>query len=163
VSYQNNANTGRAKCSASHAESINYQGRSDQKYFTIDKTTLQITWNNPQAIGYGAALSCTQLNAEANVLGTFAYDPLLVARFPCLAPEAEGNHHANRHGELQQRQCAGPDRCQPLFIYQLRPADRHGRRLQQGEARKHDPGGVQPRRLQGPLQTTQKSPCRGEA
>jgi hypothetical protein len=95
VSYQNNSNAGRAKCSASHAGSINYQGSSAQKYFTIDKTTLQITWNNPQAIDYGAALSCTQLNAEANVLGSFAYNPLLLARFPCLAPEAEGNLHAN--------------------------------------------------------------------
>jgi hypothetical protein len=103
VSYQNNANAGRAKCSASHAGSINYQGSSAQKYFTIDKTTLQITYNNPQAIDYGTALSNTQLNAEANVLGSFAYNPLLLARPPCLAPEAEGNLHANRHGELQQR------------------------------------------------------------
>jgi len=38
--------------------------------------TLQITWNNPQAINCVAALSSTQLNAEANVLGSFAYNPL---------------------------------------------------------------------------------------
>jgi hypothetical protein len=76
VSYQNNANGGRATSSASHAGSTNYQGSSDQKYFTIDKATLQFTWNNPQAIDYGTALSSTQLNAEANVLGSFAYNPL---------------------------------------------------------------------------------------
>jgi hypothetical protein len=61
VSYQNNANTGRATSSASHAGPINYQGSSDQKYFAVDKTTLQITWNYPQAIDYGTALSSTQL------------------------------------------------------------------------------------------------------
>jgi hypothetical protein len=76
VSYQNNANVGRATSSASHAGPINNQGSSAQKYFTIDKATLQITWNNPQAIDYGTALSSTQLNAEANVLGSFAYNPL---------------------------------------------------------------------------------------
>jgi hypothetical protein len=163
VSYQNNANAGRAKSSASHAGPINYQGSSVQKYFTIDKTTLQITWNNPQAIDYGTALSSTQLNAEeANVLGSFAYNPL-AGTVLLSGTRAEGNLHAHRDGELQQRQCAGPDRCQPLFIHQLRPADRHGRRLQHSEARKHDPGEVQSRWPQDPLQTTQKPLCRGEA
>jgi hypothetical protein len=76
VSYQNNANAATATSSASHTGSANYLGSSDQKYFTIDKAILQITWSNPQAIDYGSALSSTQLNAEANVLGSFAYDPL---------------------------------------------------------------------------------------
>lgn len=34
-----------------------------------------ITWANPAAINYGTALSATQLNATANVPGTFAYSP----------------------------------------------------------------------------------------
>ena len=34
-----------------------------------------ITWTAPAAIAYGAALSATQLNATANVPGTFAYTP----------------------------------------------------------------------------------------
>jgi hypothetical protein len=76
VSYQNNTNAATATSSASHAGSTNNRGSNDQKYFTIDKATLQFTWNNPQAIDYGTALSSTQVNAEANVLGTFAYDPL---------------------------------------------------------------------------------------
>jgi hypothetical protein len=76
VSYQNYANVGRATSSASHAGSINNQGSSDQKYFTIDKATLQIMWSNPQAIDYGTALSSTQVNADANVLSSFAYNPL---------------------------------------------------------------------------------------
>ena len=59
-------------------------GSSDQKYFTIDKATLQITWSNPQVIDYGTALSSTQRNAWANVLGSFAYDPLAgTVLLPC--------------------------------------------------------------------------------
>ena len=34
-----------------------------------------ITWNTPAAISYGTALSSTQLNATANVPGTFVYTP----------------------------------------------------------------------------------------
>jgi hypothetical protein len=34
-----------------------------------------ITWTNPAAITYGAALGAIQLNATANVPGTFAYNP----------------------------------------------------------------------------------------
>ena len=34
-----------------------------------------ITWNAPAAIGYGTALSATQLNATASVAGTFVYAP----------------------------------------------------------------------------------------
>ena len=34
-----------------------------------------ITWNAPAAISYGNALSSTQLNATANVPGTFVYTP----------------------------------------------------------------------------------------
>jgi hypothetical protein len=34
-----------------------------------------ITWNAPAAIAYGTALSATQLNATANVAGTFTYTP----------------------------------------------------------------------------------------
>ena len=34
-----------------------------------------ITWNNPADIVYGTALSATQLNATANVAGSFSYTP----------------------------------------------------------------------------------------
>jgi alpha-tubulin suppressor-like RCC1 family protein len=34
-----------------------------------------IAWSNPSAITYGTALSGTQLNATANISGTFAYSP----------------------------------------------------------------------------------------
>ena len=35
-----------------------------------------ITWANPADITYGTALSATQLNATADVAGTFAYMPV---------------------------------------------------------------------------------------
>lgn len=38
-------------------------------------TTPSITWNTPAAIPYGTALSSVELNATANVPGTFAYTP----------------------------------------------------------------------------------------
>jgi hypothetical protein len=39
------------------------------------QTSPIITWATPAAINYGTALSTTQLNATANVPGTFAYTP----------------------------------------------------------------------------------------
>ena len=36
---------------------------------------LQIEWENPQDIAVGTALSSTQLNATANIAGTFSYSP----------------------------------------------------------------------------------------
>jgi Bacterial Ig-like domain (group 2)/Chitobiase/beta-hexosaminidase C-terminal domain len=38
-------------------------------------STPTISWSAPAAIAYGAALSSTQLNATANVAGTFVYTP----------------------------------------------------------------------------------------
>ena len=42
---------------------------------TVNKATPTITWAAPAAITYGTALSATQLDASANVPGTFAYSP----------------------------------------------------------------------------------------
>ncbi len=39
------------------------------------KADPAITWANPADIVYGTALGATQLNATANVPGTFAYSP----------------------------------------------------------------------------------------
>jgi len=62
---------------------ISVTGGTDNNYtftyvngtLTIVKATPVITWNNPAAITYGTALSATQLNASANVAGTFTYTP----------------------------------------------------------------------------------------
>ena len=52
----------------------NYQG-STTGILVISKATPVITWNNPANITYGTSLSSTQLNATANVGGTFVYNP----------------------------------------------------------------------------------------
>lgn len=44
--------------------------------YTVGKATPAITWANPAAITYGTSLSATQLNATANVAGTFNYSPV---------------------------------------------------------------------------------------
>lgn len=43
--------------------------------YTVSKATPVITWAMPAPITYGTALSSIQLNATANVPGTFAYSP----------------------------------------------------------------------------------------
>ncbi len=43
--------------------------------YTVSKASSVITWANPAAITYGTALGATQLNATANVAGTFVYSP----------------------------------------------------------------------------------------
>ena len=42
---------------------------------TVNKAAPVITWATPAAITYGTALSAAQLNATANVPGTFVYSP----------------------------------------------------------------------------------------
>src|ERR1700738_396378 len=55
------------------------RGRHSKQLNTIvaapGAKTPDITWNPPLAIAYGTALGSTQLNAPANVPGTFAYSP----------------------------------------------------------------------------------------
>ena len=42
---------------------------------TVNQAAPMITWSTPTAISYGKALGATQLNATANVAGTFGYSP----------------------------------------------------------------------------------------
>ncbi len=42
---------------------------------TVNQATPIITWTNPAAITYGTALNSNQLNATANMPGSFAYNP----------------------------------------------------------------------------------------
>ena len=44
--------------------------------YTVGKATPVITWANPAPISYGTALSVLQLNAAADVPGTFVYSPV---------------------------------------------------------------------------------------
>jgi hypothetical protein len=42
---------------------------------TVTKATPMVTWANPANLGFGSALGSLQLNATANVPGTFVYTP----------------------------------------------------------------------------------------
>ncbi|MBI2517679.1 MAG: hypothetical protein HYV95_12315, partial [Opitutae bacterium] len=52
----------------------NYQGTASGN-LVIAKAAPTISWTAPGTIAYGTALSATQLNATANVPGTFTYTP----------------------------------------------------------------------------------------
>jgi len=70
--------TGAGSCTitASQAGDSNYNAATDvPQSFNIAKATPVITWSNPADIIYGTALSGTQLNATANVPGSFTYTP----------------------------------------------------------------------------------------
>ena len=52
-----------------------HDGATANVTLDVAKATPAITWAAPAAIIYGTALSATQLNATANVAGTFVYTP----------------------------------------------------------------------------------------
>jgi len=54
---------------------IDYSPATATVLLTIAPAVPTITWAPPAAITYGTALSATQLDATANVAGTFAYTP----------------------------------------------------------------------------------------
>jgi hypothetical protein len=56
-------------------DTANYNTATKSVTLTVNKATPVITWANPAAITYGTALSSTQLNASANVAGSFVYTP----------------------------------------------------------------------------------------
>jgi hypothetical protein len=53
----------------------NFTQASANVTLTVGKATPVVSWSTPAAIVYGTALSATQLNATANVAGTFTYSP----------------------------------------------------------------------------------------
>src|SRR5262249_9428049 len=53
----------------------NYAVAYNTASFTITPATPIITWANPADVTYPTPLTSTQLNATANVPGTFAYTP----------------------------------------------------------------------------------------
>src|SRR3989449_4333724 len=56
-------------------DTANYNPASKTVQINVQKGTPVITWANPADITYPTTLSGTQLNATANVPGTFAYTP----------------------------------------------------------------------------------------
>ena len=57
-------------------DAANYTTATATTTITVLKATPVITWSTPADITYGTALSATQLNASANVPGSFVYNPL---------------------------------------------------------------------------------------
>jgi hypothetical protein len=53
----------------------NYQSTGSSATVTVDQAAPVITWSNPSNIVYGTPLDATQLNASANVPGSFSYTP----------------------------------------------------------------------------------------
>src|SRR5678809_1176219 len=56
-------------------DAANYTGATATTTITVLKATSTISWSAPADITYGTALSATQLNATANVPGSFVYNP----------------------------------------------------------------------------------------
>jgi len=56
---------------------FNDYSRLQNNYDQVLKTAPPLTWATPTTITYGTALSGTQLDASANVSGTFAYSPAI--------------------------------------------------------------------------------------
>ena len=57
------------------ADGVNYKTATVSSYVTISRASPSIQWSTPGAIAYGTALSGTQLNASANVPGSYRYTP----------------------------------------------------------------------------------------
>jgi hypothetical protein len=57
------------------ADSTDYTSATATVSLTVTATTPTLTWAAPASIGYGTALSGTQLDAASTVLGTFTYTP----------------------------------------------------------------------------------------
>lgn len=56
-------------------DTANYNNADADAAITVNKAWPVITWSNPSDITYGTVLSGTQLNATADVPGSFVYDP----------------------------------------------------------------------------------------
>ena len=66
----------------SPTDAVNYSTVSGlQRLITVNKAIPIVTWAPPLPIKVGVALSATQLNATANVPGTFTYSPIAGTSF----------------------------------------------------------------------------------
>ncbi|HEV2323513.1 MAG TPA: kelch repeat-containing protein [Terracidiphilus sp.] len=57
------------------ADTTDYTTATATVQLTVNQATPTLSWPAPTAIAYGTALSATQLDATANVQGTFTYSP----------------------------------------------------------------------------------------
>jgi streptogramin lyase len=66
---------GSCTITANQAGTADYQAGSADQVITVPQEAPVLTWNPPADIADGEALSSTQLDATANVAGTFTYSP----------------------------------------------------------------------------------------
>jgi hypothetical protein len=57
-------------------DTTDYNTASSSVMLTVNKATPAIAWTTPPAVTVGTALSLTQLDATASVVGTFIYSPM---------------------------------------------------------------------------------------
>jgi hypothetical protein len=69
-------------------DTANYTTATAAARINVTQATPALTWSNPANIAYGTALGATQLNATANVKGSFLYTPAAGTAL------AVGNHQA---------------------------------------------------------------------
>ncbi len=62
-----------------------------------------ITWPTPKSIIFGTPLSGTQLDATANVAGSFVYSPAAGTVLPTRPANSASNVHAYRHHRVHER------------------------------------------------------------
>jgi hypothetical protein len=67
--------TGTCKFTAMWPADANYASASTSQTTAAEKASPVITWTSPASITYGTPLSATQLDATADVAGTFTYRP----------------------------------------------------------------------------------------
>ena len=123
-------------------DAANYNGATASVTITVAKAAPAITWPNPADIVYGTALGAAQLNATANVAGTFAYSPAAGTVLERRLADAVGDVHADGCGELQRRdrnhdvnrRKSSVDDCLARTgRHRLRHAARHGAVERHGE------------------------------
>ncbi|MGO9107620.1 MAG: beta strand repeat-containing protein, partial [Thermoguttaceae bacterium] len=68
-------NNQRLSVSFTPADKTDYTSATATATINVTQATPKISWTNPANIGYGTALSGTQLDATASVPGTFTYTP----------------------------------------------------------------------------------------
>src|ERR1700694_5115116 len=70
-----NAGTYSGAVEASFAGESAYRNSLSTGPLQVDKVATDLTWNNPADIAYGTQFGSPQLNATANVTGSFTYAP----------------------------------------------------------------------------------------
>lgn len=68
-------------------DTTNYNNVTATTTITVTKATPVVTWSNPSPLAAGVALSGTQLNASANVAGSFVYSPVSGTSFPTVGTQ----------------------------------------------------------------------------